>query len=324
MTDVPNFFVVGAPKCGTTSLHLYLSQHPEIYLPPKKELHFFSRPELEARINGPGDKHVLTPLPRSLENYLYYYSSWNPATRPVAGDISPSYLFFHRSCAERIRSFSTDARILIILRNPIDKAFSQYCHQCAQARETLSFAAALADEDRREAALWSDFWLYARSSLYASSVRTYLNTFSAAKVKVLFFEDFASQPRFHLRDLCAFLGVDPEFSFDIATVRNQSGTPRSRLFARLVLAPNALTNRLRAVFPPALSAPIKHMLRNINTGPKPTLPLELRRLLFQYFEQDVRLLSELLERPVPWRDFACSVPPSPEHFSNAGASRLVR
>ena len=144
----PNFYVVGAPKCGTTSLYRYLSEHPQIFLPKKKELHFFSRPELDRYSKGTGDRQVLQSLPRQLHEYESFYNGVS-ASEIAIGDISPSY-FVHLGAAARIKSYNNEAKVIVCLRNPIDKAFSQYMHQVALGKEPLSFYQAIeAEEDRK-------------------------------------------------------------------------------------------------------------------------------------------------------------------------------
>ena len=297
----PNFFVVGAPKCGTTSLYQYLGQHPDVYLPPKKELHFFSYEGLSRRVAGPGDQYVLSPIPTSVSEYRAHFSGCSGEA--AVGDISPSYLYFHKLAAGGIFSFAPDARIVICLRNPIEKAFSQFCHQRSLARETLDFEGALDAESERDALGWADFWLYASSSLYTDQVKTFIDTFSKNRVRIYMFEEFVSAPHEMLTDLCRFLAISGNFSFDTKQRYNTSGEARSRLLAKWLLSPNVGTAIARRMIPQRLGRSVRGLLRRLNTGVKPEISNSARRRLLHYFEPDVRALEELIARKVPWEDF---------------------
>ncbi len=137
---LPNFIVVGAPKCGTTSLYHYLRQHPQIFLPERKELHYFSFRFMEQLLSGPGDRNILATSCRTFAEYAAYFS---PAREQRAlGDISPSYFYFVEVCQE-MRVRLGVPKIIIMLRDPVEKAFSQYMHLIRDGRETLDFKAAL-------------------------------------------------------------------------------------------------------------------------------------------------------------------------------------
>ena len=149
MARLPNFVVIGAPKCGTTSLFYYLQRHPEVYLPVRKELHFFTFEEHSAQARGPGDDNVLANLCSTWPEYLSHYV--DVGDEPAVGEVSPSYLASAAACP-RIRERLGPVKILAILRDPVQKAFSQYLHLVHEGRETLSFVEALrAEEQRRDA-----------------------------------------------------------------------------------------------------------------------------------------------------------------------------
>ena len=156
---LPNFIVIGAPKSGTTSLFYYLGQHPDIYLPVRKELHFFSYEELSKRNHGPGDAEIVGNLCATYEQYVAHYR--DVKTERAIGEVSPSYLYYSAS-AERIYSMLGSIKIIAILRNPIDKAYSQYMHLKRDGREDLDFTHALREECRRQGMGWSDIWYYAK------------------------------------------------------------------------------------------------------------------------------------------------------------------
>jgi hypothetical protein len=201
MTRLPNLVVAGAPKCGTTSLYHYLKQHPEVYLPPRKDLHYFTREHLARDTAGPGDTAVLQHLCKDRAAYEAEFAG--ARGEKVLGDISPSYFDF-AEVAPAMRRELGDARVVILLRDPVAKAFSQYMHLVRDGRETLSFYDALQAEADRASRHWSMIWRYVSSSIYAGRLSGYLDAFGADRVRIYLFEEFVAQPQATLIDLWRF------------------------------------------------------------------------------------------------------------------------
>lgn len=302
MTNIDQIcFIGGASKSGTTALYYYLKQHPEIFLSEKKELHYFSRPDLATRCSGAGDKYVLDEIPATLDEYLKYFNDVKPGQ--VALDISPSYLFFSDS-AERINYAFPHAKIVFLLRNPADKAFSQYNHLRSECRETLPFADALALESERTKTGYSDMWLYRDSGFYADRIGRFIEVFGPERIRIYFFEDFIQEPISLLRDLCSFLGVRSNIEFTEPGEVNVSGEPRSKLVAKLLLQPNLFTNLLRRflrrLLPHGLGQWARENIRKMNAGQKARLNPELRATLLKDYADDVRRLENMLGRSTGW------------------------
>jgi hypothetical protein len=295
---LPNFVVVGAPKCGTTSLYHYLKQHPQIFLPARKELHYFSFHFMEQLLAGPGDRNILTTSCRTFEDYLAYFA---PARGELAlGDISPSYFYFTDVCKEMHERLG-NPRIIVMLRDPVQKAFSQYMHLIRDSRETLDFNSALAAEPSRIAQGYSAMWRYAESSLFTRRTRRFLQEFGRERVKVVLFDDLVHAPSETLADIFRFLGVDASVRVSHESTYNRSGVPRSRWMANIISKPNLVTSMARKVLPLALTGRVKDMLQRANTGAKLDLDARARRTLEAYFDADLDELEELLGRPIPWR-----------------------
>jgi hypothetical protein len=309
MSDrLPNFVVVGAPKCGTTSLYAYLRQHPDIFLPERKELHYFSYPYMSQFTAGPGDAHILTTLCKNESDYAAYYAPAGSQT--AVGDISPSYFYYSdlpgSDLCERMRSHLDSPRIILMIRDPVQKAFSQYVHLVRDTRETLSFNDALAAESERAAKGYSAMWRYAESSLFARRTRRLLDVFGRDRVKIVMFDEFTARPKQAVREIFAFLGVDPDVVVEVDSVYNRSGLPRSRLLASLVSLPNPVTKLARRILPLAVTAPVRDLLQRANTGEKPKLDPRSRSFLEEYFANDMMELQSLLgvSTPVPSRPAA--------------------
>lgn len=295
--QLPNFVVLGAPKCGTTSLYYYLRQHPQVYLPERKELHYFSYELLRRIAGGPGDQHALSMMCATLDEYAAFYR--DVAGEAAIGDISPSYFYF-TEVARDIHDRLGGPRAIVMLRDPVQKAFSQYMHLVRDDRETLSFAAGLDAEQERVSRGYSAMWRYAESSLFTARVRHFLDVFSPERTRIVFFDDLQRDPAGVVRGVFEFLGVDPSVPVAVDATFNRSGLPRSKWVARLISRPNPVTKAARALLPLALTQRIRDVMQRANTGDKLKLDDASRARLEAYFDPDTAALEALLGRPVPW------------------------
>ncbi len=287
----------GAPKSGTTAIYYYLKQHPELLLSPKKELHFFSRIALEKTAGGPGDRHVLREVPSSFNEYLNYFPS--EVRGRIAVDVSPSYLY-HFMSANEITRLLPDAKIVFILRNPADKAFSQYLHLVGSGRENLSFSDALCCEKDRQQQGYADMWLYRESGFYANALSHYYHVFGQGRVRVYYYDDFRTNPEKVLRDIFSFAGIAEDVPLAPVTDVNRSGRPRSSLVSRVFLSPNWFTFLLRRIVPQGIGRLARKQIKDYNTGAKPGFPPNLRNSLLEDFRDDILRVEEILGRPSGW------------------------
>ncbi|HVS02379.1 MAG TPA: sulfotransferase [Thermoanaerobaculia bacterium] len=218
---LPDLLLVGAPRCGTTSLHHYLGGHPQVFMTPVKEPRFFSAQVFSYPGAGPGDERV-RPV-RTLEEYRRLTAGAGDAR--VVGEASPENLYWHRQVIPRIRQTLGQPRILILLRDPVERAFSAWCMRVRERREALSFEQALAQEEARLAAGWDPSWAYLGGSLYAAQVASYLESFG--QVHVALYEDLVGVPARELRRILEFLAVDADAAPDRLPRLNVSGRLRS-------------------------------------------------------------------------------------------------
>lgn len=296
MTRIANLVVVGAPKCGTTSLYHYLKQHPELYLPARKELHYFSREQLARDTAGPGDRSVLDRLCADRAAYEAEFAA--AESQPILGDISPSYFDF-AEVAGAMREELGPARVVILLRDPIAKAFSQYMHLVRDGRETLDFYQALQAEADRTAKGWAMIWRYAASTMYAWRVRSYLDAFGPDRVRIYLFEEFIREPQAMLTDLWRFLDV-ADVQPDTSKSFNASSRPRSRLLASMVSKRSPFAALARAVVPGAVRDRLSEGIRRLNAGRKGQVDERSRAFLRERFAADVRETEALLGRRLEW------------------------
>jgi hypothetical protein len=296
---LPNFVVVGAAKCGTTSLWQYLSQHPDVFLPRRrKELHHFAADAVRANSAGPGDSRAVEDLCATWEEYLAQFAE--AGDEKAVGDVSPSY-FAYPDSAEAIRDRLGSPRIVLILRDPVQKAFSQYSHLLRDGRETLPFWEALQAEPERRAKGYGALWRYVDSGRYAPPLARFIEVFGRDRVLVLFFEDLVRDPAATMRQLFVFLDVDPGVAIDTRGVFNRSGAPRSRRLASLLTQQNPLRSLARRLLPPRLTAAVAWWIVGLNTGGKPELDPRARRLLQEALAADAEQLGRILGRAPAWQ-----------------------
>lgn len=293
---VPNLFMVGAPKCGTTALATYLTQHPDVFV-ASKELNFFGK-DLDFRTRRGA------PWQITEDAYLAWFAQ--AGDRRYRGDHSVFYLY-SKSAAQEIREASPRARVIIMLRNPVDQMYSQHSEMVFQGDEDLKdFSRALeAEEYRRRgervpSGCQKVFGLFYRDlARYSSQVERYIATFGRSMVHVVLHEDLASDPAFVYGQVLEFLGVsvDQSPSFDVV---NPNKVARSDLvMAVLRRAPRSLRWAGRAVVRDQYRrASLRRRLHAMNTLYKPRAPMDagMRRSLEEEFRPEVQRLEQVLGR----------------------------
>jgi hypothetical protein len=294
---LPDFLVVGAPKSGTTSLYRYLEGHPDVYLSPVKEPRYFAFPDAPPRFVGPGAKDLNREIVWREEDYRALFAGRQPHHR-AGGEASATYLWAP-GAAERIARTVPESRLIAILRQPADRAFSHFWHNRARHREPLaSFEDALAAEPERRRRHYSFNLYYAERGLYGAQLARYLQLFPREQVLVLLFEDFVRDPVDVMARVATHIGVDAEFSFD-STVRHNPRRGRVRFprVRRLVTSERVVKSRLRAVVPRPLRRTLLRVGRSTVEAPERLDP-ELRARLTKRFEEDIHQLEDLLGRDV--------------------------
>jgi hypothetical protein len=286
----PNFFVVGAAKAGTTSLYAYLRQHPQVFLPKIKEPHFFAHvrpsPEMKHLYAAINDRSTYLRLFRNAEGYR------------AIGDASPSYLW-DPEAANRIRRSVGEAKIVITLRDPVERAHSHYLADVREGVHDLSFYDALRQDMARPKKGWAVSLLYVELGQYAAQVRRYLDLFGPAQVKVVLFEELKRNSANVLKELAQFLEVDQGAVEQINTseVHNSYAAPRGKWAQRMA---GAKFSRLlgKTVIPHEVGQFIFERVL-LKQAPKPKIEPEAKRLLCEIYEPEIRELEGILGRPLP-------------------------
>jgi hypothetical protein len=291
LENLPNFIVVGAPKAGTTSLYYYLKQHPQIYLPSQKELHFFTYRILIEKSAGPGDESSLKKICSSLSEYCEYYR--NVTDEKAIGEVSPSYLY-HSGVSETILQTLGNIKIVICLRNPIDRAYSNYLHKLGNGFEPLTFKDALLAEDSRKAGGWGDFWLYSEHSLYYEKVKKYLSVFGDENVHFVLTENMKENMVRELEVLYEFLDVEQSFVADTSTIWNKSFYPKSMKAFQLFNRPSFLKDVIKHIIPSSVVQSMKKVGNVLNSSSTTEVKEEEFDYLYIVFKDDVNKLGRLM------------------------------
>jgi hypothetical protein len=285
----PTFLILGAAKSGTTALYAWLRQHPDVYMSPVKQPHYFAG--LTPTFSGPGDQALNREIVTSEAEYLRLFAPG--ATRRARGEASPFYLYYAERTMERLRRTLPEARLVVLLREPVSRAYSGYLHLVRDGRETLSFQQALDREEERRARGWEPLWAHRALGLYAQQLAIVLEAFPRQQVGVWLYDDMRTRPAALFEEVCRFIGVDPGFRPTLSR-HNQSGVPRSA-------ALHALLVKLRAphVAKALLPEPVAQWVvaRYLQRRPPPA---DVASALGASYREELQRLAALL----PEKDFA--------------------
>ncbi|MEM7065582.1 MAG: sulfotransferase [Cyanobacteria bacterium P01_B01_bin.77] len=289
--NLPNFLILGAAKAGTSSLHYYLSQHPQIFMPTLKEPKFFALEGEELNFQNP-DQAINQDSINSLSDYQELFGG---VTNEVAiGEASPIYLYSEKA-AHRIRRYIPKTKLIVVLRNPVDRAFSCYTHLRREGYETLSFEDALQAEENRIKNNWAHLWHYQEAGFYSKQLKPYLNLFDREQIKIFLFDDLCKDSLSLLQEIYAFLGVDADFVPDLEK-RNVSSMPKSLLLQKLLFRGNFLRDAFLSVFPRRLYRGFVKHIKKWNMGEKLSLAPCTRLHLQRIYRDDTLELQGLIQK----------------------------
>lgn len=292
MNKKPNFFIVGAGKCGTTAMHEYLGKHPDIFM-ARKELHHFAKDLL------PSDMPML--------DRTKYLSQFNGArNEKVIGESSVFYLY-SKVAARKIKNFNNDAKILIHVRNPIDVIASHHSQVIYEGAEPIkNLKDALDIEPLRKNGLhmpenfvWKDTLLYRELVRFSPQIQRFIDAFGKQKIHFIVFDDFVEDTIGEYKRTCEFLDVNSTFrpEFDVV---NANKAIRSEFIMDVIVRdpPQWATRISHFMFSLATRNAIKSAVKKLNTSyvPRQRMEPKLRRQLKAEFLPEVERLSKLLDR----------------------------
>ncbi|MEN8215313.1 MAG: sulfotransferase [Pseudomonadota bacterium] len=289
---LPNFLIIGAAKSGTTSIASYLGQHPQVYMSPLKEPHFFAFEGEQLDLRGPAYREVHRTAVTDLETYQRLFQ--NVSNEIAIGEASTTYLVFPGT-AERIKRYIPEVKLIVILRHPVEKAFSSFLHLRRDGREkSTDFIQAFNDSESRTLGNWTPLWLYKQMGFYYSQLQRYYNLFDRDQIKVYLYEDLHKNPLGLISDIYHFIGVDNTFVPDISIRENVSGIPRNRMIHSLLHSKNPIRNILGNSYR-KLPLSFRNSIRRSNLS-KPVLPIEIRNELIDIYREDILKLQVLIQR----------------------------
>lgn len=289
-----DFLVIGAQKSGTTALFRYMRGHPELYLPPQKEINFFAN---EYRFR------------KGLGWYMGTYFG-GADERKLWGEASPHYMSYG-SAPRRIHEAFPHVKLIALLRNPIDRAYSHYRMAVRRGQESRTFGEVIADQSRAFSALPetetgddSDYVL--AFSHYGLALQSYLRYFDGEQVLVIFQEDILSRPEENLREVFNFLGVSETYTPpNLGKKYHVGGVKRFEALEHWVENRKTIKRTVKAIVGSKNVEAARFWFQQMNVksledqGPS----VEDRRLLTEILAEDVDLLKRLFASSVPWPEF---------------------
>ena len=299
----PNFFIVGAAKSGTTSLASYLDQHPDVFVCKPKEPNYFSLPpNATPTCIGPAPADMLFDLllKYSVTGWESYQRLFADIGRAKAvGDASVRYLYTENS-AERIANHYPEARIIVLLRHPVDRMYSHYHMNVHLHIEPAGFKEALDAEDQRVGEGWGWDWHYRRVSMYADQLDRYFQHFERNQILVLDYNDFKEKPQEVASVVFAHLGVNTDFISDTSKKLFVGKSPKSRLIRSLVRDDNLLKRTAQAVIPTHTRRLVADWLERKNSSTIPPINPRLYSRLTRWFDDQKERLEDMLRRKLQW------------------------
>lgn len=293
---MPNFLIIGAAKSGTSSVHNYLNQHPEIYMSKNKEPNFFAYEGWQPDFCGPGDAEATTNV-KTVPHLEDYQALFKDVTNEKAiGESSTFYLYIPETAA-RIQHYIPDAKLITILRHPVDRAYSFYSHLRRDGRETLKdFYQAFKEEEKRRKKHWSPVWRYQDFGFYGQQLQRYFDRFDRQQIRVYLYEDLQSDPQKMLKNIFNFLEVDDKFTTNLSVRYNQSEVPKNKFFHDFISNKNMLKSIIRPLIPAKIRQPMAAKAYRKNLGRLKPLSPELRQELIPIFREDILKLQDLIGR----------------------------
>lgn len=303
----PNFLIVGAAKAGTTSLHYYLDQHPDIFLSDAKEPEYFAYKDGGADFVGPGDEHAHRFVVRRLDAYLDLFAT--SGASKVVGEASTIYLY-NRYAAENIRQFNPEMKIIAILRDPTDRAWSHFKYLLSQLSaagvrdvgQYADFRDAVIQEAKRVRGNWGPDWHFINRGRYVGQLSRFYARFPPGQIKVYLYDDLKSDALRVVKDIFRFVGVDDGFDPDVSTRLNAAapkGIPRATALRGLANAMGrwSAAGALVRVLPQRIKDRARGSLYL-----KPTFDPKLRREISDGFQTELLELEGLIGRDLArWR-----------------------
>lgn len=304
---LPNFLIVGAAKSGTSSLWLYLKQHPQIFMATTKEPNFFAfegkklPPE-----SGAADCQTLYNLlyRYSIVDILPYQNLFKNCQQAKAiGEASVRYLYSTEAAAN-IKKYLPDVKMIAILRNPVDRLYSHYLMMKHYYQlEPLSLLEAIEQEQARINNNWGWDWHYVQIGMYAQQINQYLQLFAPEQIKIILYDDFCQNPAKVYQDICRYLEVNCTFLPDFNQKLKQGYWSNKSSLGRWLYNSTTfsqLRSNLKQILPNLVYESANNYLQKVYGISKPSMSATTRQYLQSIFQEDIIELQDYLGYHLPW------------------------
>ncbi|MCB0736070.1 MAG: sulfotransferase [Bacteroidetes bacterium] len=302
----PNFFVIGVAKAGTTSLYRYLRQHPDVYVSPIKEPNHYSLPDINESLLDPRYKR---DIQINLQHYIrrgmnesvhiahvadatHYAQLFSKVTEEKAiGDFSNSY-FGSKTALHSIAKNHPSAKIIVVLRNPLTRAWSHYLMNRREGKApNTNFLEEVLSDNAKPHKGWGINHQYLSQGLYSKGIELAMQYFDNNNLKVVLYEEFKANPNSTLCDICNYLSVNTHFKFNTRKQANSARMPRNNAINQL-LVNSGILSTLKRVTPREFRAVGTKVLYSSST--MPNMREDEKSFLRDYYRKDVESLSNIL------------------------------
>ena len=291
---LPNFLIVGAAKSGTSSLHNYLNQHHQVFMPSYnkegmkvKEPRFLIKDLVHHRLHN------------GIWTFEEYQSLFDDVKDEKAiGESTVLYLYYYKHAINNIKHYlGEDVKIIVMLRNPADRAYSAFHHVSRGFKENNSFEKSLEIEKgrmEREENL-TPMVMYKEMGMYYEMVKAYMESFK--NIHIIFYEDFRDNIESEMNKIYNFLGISNNIKIDFITKHNVGGKKwKNEKMKHVFMKDNPMKSILKSALPKKFRKGIRHHLVNASTNKVVPMKEEVRKGLNDYFKPDIKKLSELLNK----------------------------
>lgn len=305
----PNFLVIGAAKCGTTSLYHYLKSHPEVYMSPIKEPNYFStdinpenfsqqykdierrkRLNLEEYVKGDMKREVWGYFVRERHHYTGLFK--NVRYEKAIGEISNSYLF-SKEAALNIKSTLPSVKLIAILRNPVERMYSHYIANLRDGKTYKPFRQEVEEDFNQPVKGWYTNHCYVEMGLYYEQVKRFVDIFPKEQLRIYLYDDLKNNPEELLKDVCKYLGIDSGFKFNTAMKFNEARVPKNEKLLYMLSASGLKKNIFRL-----MPGSVKENLKSLFFKKEKAAPMSVadREWAESFYNDEIKRLQQLINR----------------------------
>lgn len=289
-TIIPNLFIVGAPRAGTTTIYNWLNMHPQVNMSKIKEPAYFTHFK-NITWGGPRSENLNKQFKFTKEEYLSLFEN---GKYKYWGEASSDYLWTKESSTNIYtftKKYNCSPKIIISLRNPVERAYSEYIFNRMRGVEDLSFEDAIKEEKIRMQKKFNPLFYHVARGLYYEGVKRFIDTFGKENVLILEFNEIISNSYKTYSNICEFLQIEPH-PINTNLVHNRSGIIRSNYFQKYVIGNSFFARYINRFIPTSLKTQVK----NWNLKKYPKLSESDKARLFLFFKEDIEKLESLLSK----------------------------